>query len=426
MTTATAQTFGRPHVEPVAEALAPPPVVRWALCAYVFSLLFEAVGIGLPVEMTQVTGAALVGTALLTPRVSLRFPPAAFWCFAVYTYVGYASNVMQGAGGDGEVIQRLFVALQLLLVFWIASNLMRDERTAREALLALTASCLFLAALGLLGLTTTTAETVSRTGRLAAFGLDPNHLACILGLGILVLLGFAYGVPRSFLRVRLLVWPLSALIGLALLQTGSRGGLVALGAGVLALAIRPGSFPVRARNLMLVAVVLVALSTVALNSPTMRARFEKTLAEGTLSHREVIYPTAWRMFTERPVLGWGPLVLTRELGNRLRLPGYSRMDPHNLVLYVLTATGIVGAIPFFVGTILCARGAWRARYGPHGAVPLALLVTLLLSDMSVSGLHWKQHWLVMAYALASGSLRLAEAVSDDAAAVARKLHPASA
>ena len=122
-----------------------------------------------------------------------------------------------------------------------------------------------------------------------------------------------------------------------------------------------------------------------------------------MTARELIFPAAWQMFREKPLVGWGPYVNTGELGDRLRLPGYVRMDPHNLVLYVLTATGIFGAIPFFVGTGLCVRAAWKARGGAHGVLPFAMIVTVLAADMSVSGLHWKQHWLILAYALASGS-----------------------
>jgi hypothetical protein len=32
-----------------------------------------------------------------------------------------------------------------------------------------------------------------------------------------------------------------------------------------------------------------------------------------------------------------------------------------------------------------------------------MTVSVLIADMSVSGMHWKQHWLVVAYALASGA-----------------------
>jgi O-antigen ligase len=142
----------------------------------------------------------------------------------------------------------------------------------------------------------------------------------------------------------------------------------------------------------------------AFQSDIVRHRFMVALEEGEMSERELIYPAAWQMFMEKPVVGWGPVTNTTELGTRLGLYGHEdRIDAHNLILYVITATGIVGAIPFFLGTFLCVNAAWKGRGGAHGILPLAMIVTLLTSDMSVSGLNWKQHWLVLAYALASGA-----------------------
>lgn len=130
-------------------------------------------------------------------------------------------------------------------------------------------------------------------------------------------------------------------------------------------------------------------------------RFTVTLEEGDMSERQEIYPIGIEMFREKPVLGWGPYVNSQELGNRLAVAKYERMDTHNMILYVLTATGLLGSIPFLLGVWLCLKGAWDARHGAQGVLPLAMAACLLTADMSVSGLHWKQHWIVLAYALAS-------------------------
>jgi O-antigen ligase len=229
----------------------------------------------------------------------------------------------------------------------------------------------------------------------------------MLALGLLILLGLPRAPHRIFVRLRALVWPLILIVGLAIAATGSRGGLLALGAGLFTLMWGRGSFTDKVRNTLLVSLLIAFLAGVALRSDTVTARFEKAVQGGDLCHREAIYPCAWQLFLEKPLLGWGPVANTYELGGRLRLPNYvdasgaPRIDTHNLVLYVLTATGMLGALPFLAGTWLCILGAWRARSGVHGILPLAMVVSVLVVDMSVSGLHWKHHWLVMAYGLAS-------------------------
>jgi len=303
------------------------------------------------------------------------------------------------------------VHFQLVVLFGLAYNVMRCHRVAQKALWVFALSCALLAILHLLGLTPVK-ETLNEDGRFSAFGLDPNQSAQMLSLGVLVLLGLPRAGHGIFVRLRALVWPLILIVGLAIAATGSRGGLLALGAGLLTLIWGRGSFTAKVRNTLLVSLIIAFVAFVALRSDTVTARFEKAVHGGDLCHREAIYPTALQLFFEKPLLGWGPVANKYELGARLRLPGdhkgrryvdaggAPRIDTHNLVLYVLTATGLLGSLPFLAGTWLCILAAWKARSGVHGILPLAMVVSVLVADMSVSGLHWKHHWLVMAYGLA--------------------------
>jgi O-antigen ligase len=380
------------------------PVVRWTLYAFVFSLLFEEAPIGFRVELTAITGALLAGAALLIqPHICFRKAPAAFWCFVVYFCVGTATLAFHEALSDQDVVFRQLKFLQLIILFWLAYNLMRDERAARGALLSLIAACVVLSFLESFGLITTTEKALSKSGRMSAYGLSPANVAGLLSLGVLALIGLAYSSKRSTFQRRLFIWPLVALIGLAVVEAGSRGPLLALGAGLLVFVLNRGTVLTKLRNAFVVLLGIGFFFWVTYNSETTRPRFEATFESGHMTDRDRIYPLAWQMFLEKPLAGWGPVANTVELGNRVNAgPRYERMDAHNLILYVLTATGILGAIPFFAGTWLCLRSAWKARGGAEGILPLAMAVSILTAAMSSSGFHWKQHWLVLAYALASG------------------------
>jgi O-antigen ligase len=107
------------------------------------------------------------------------------------------------------------------------------------------------------------------------------------------------------------------------------------------------------------------------------------------------------MFLEKPALGWGPVTNTYELALRIGERERPLRAAHNVVLELVTATGIVGAIPFLVGAWLCARAAWRSRRGPHGVLPLALFCSVLISNMSGDWIAGKLIWVVLAYAFAS-------------------------
>lgn len=397
--TAFRSTLSGPAAEVAAPHVPVPALVRWALSAFLFSLLFESPGDGFPIETTQITGAFLLLSALIQPRFLLRRPPFAFWGFSLYFYVCFGHAAFSGQ--PSELLIRLGVLAQMLALCWVAYCAFSEERTARQALLALVASATLLAVLSLFGLTVTTAAAESRQNRLSSFGLDPNQLAACAGFAILTLLALAYDGKRVAGRLRWIAPILAGVIGMAIVQTGSRGGLVALCAGLMTFAWRGRTLATRARNLALVLALFVFIGAAVYQSDGFRKRITSAVETGDMALRERSYPISLSLVQERPLTGWGPFQNSVEIGRRLAHPAYPRMDTHNLALYVLTATGLLGAIPFLLATASCGVAAWRARSGPHGGLPLALFTTLMVADLTVTGMHWKQHWVVIAYALAA-------------------------
>src|SRR5262245_64049002 len=82
-------------------------------------------------------------------------------------------------------------------------------------------------------------------------------------------------------------------------------------------------------------------------------------------------------------------------------------DTHNMFLDVLTSTGLFGAVPLLSCVILCLLAAWRARRGSLGALPVVMVITVILINMSGNWIASKLDWLMMACALASANPLLA-------------------
>jgi O-antigen ligase len=337
----------------------------------------------------------------LQPGLFLRWPPAGVWCFGVYFYLFATLGLLEPAQYRAELWRNVLLLAQLLTLCWIAYCLMRDRRVAERALLALAAACVLLALLQVTGVASRATDVGARVERVTAFGFHPNNLARILTLGLLALVGLAYGRGRSFFQPVFLSWPAAALVGVALIQTGSRGGLLALGVGLTTLVLRGGSLKVKLLNGAGVLVVAGFFALASTQSEVMRQRFERTVEEGDLARREQIYPAAWAMFVEKPLAGWGPAASTYELGSRLGHPEEESKNPHNLLLYALVSTGLAGALPLLAGLALAVAAAWRSREGAHGVLPLAFVAAVLVANMSGLWLFNKLHWLAMAYALAS-------------------------
>jgi len=284
----------------------------------------------------------------------------------------------------------------MLILFWISYNLMKEEGVVKGTLLTLAASCAVLAILQALGIL----DNVTSHGRVTVLRQNPNTLASVLSLGLLALVGLAYGRTEVDRKVRFLAWVLFGLLASSILSTGSRGPMVALIGGLAFFMLGGRSFGRKYKVGLVVILAVGSLVLASYQNQVVRERWEETFYEGSLSKRERIFPEAWAMFLERPFFGWGTEYNVRELGRRM---GGHRTDTHNSYLWALTETGLVGAIPFLTALWICWRAAWRARAGPQGVLPIALLVCLLLINMSGTYIVRKLFWVVLAYALASNT-----------------------
>jgi O-antigen ligase len=370
--------------------------------AFVFSLPFETVFEGL-LEPTTILGALLLSTTLLQPGLFLRWPPKAYLCFLVYLYLFAAFSVLEPSQYRSLSILSLFVLAQLTVLGWIAYCVMRDRQVAARALLTFGAACTVLAILQVSGVASQVAEGHAEIVRMTAFGFHPNALARILMMGLLAIIGLSLARRKSLLTSLLVAFPFVALLGVGLIQTGSRGGLLALTMGLMTFVLRPGTTRTKILNTLGILLIVVFIFVATLLSGVMTARFEDTLEDGDLARRELIYPTAWQMFQEKPLVGWGPITSTYELGMRLGHPEEETKNPHNLILFGFVTTGLLGSLPLFMGIGFALVSSWKTRHGAHGSLPLAMLVAVLAANMSGLYLFNKLHWLVMAYAMASAS-----------------------
>jgi O-antigen ligase len=393
------------------------PVVRAGLYLFVLSLPFEYPGRSIPVEITTITAAVFVLTALLQPVVSFGRVPAAVVWFACFLPAFLWSFVLNG-GEQSTLVWRLFPILVLLiLVLWSASNVLRDPRAARGVLVALAAACVVRAAMPMVGIARVEREQWVGGERVTALGQNANSSAMILSAGLIALAGLTYArrrragaarprgglaavrarVPRVIAAVGVVV------IGWAIIGTGSRGGLLALAVGLATLLARGVALRVWVRSAVLALPVFGLLAWASMRNEAMRSRL-LAAEEGDLAGRERLYPALVAMVRERPALGWGPINNQFELARRVHERHRPRRDAHNIVLEVLTATGIAGALPFLAGMGICAVAAWRARKGRNGPLALALMLMLLVSNMSANWIAARTFWLVMAFALAEGAV----------------------
>jgi O-antigen ligase len=375
-------------------------LLQGGLYLLVASIPFEYPERSIPLEIPTLTGTVfLLGTLLHPRRCYGRVPAVVVW-FGVYLVAFLLSMVASGGEYISAALSEFVVVLQGVLVFLAAGNLLQDEKVATRAMAMLVGACGVRAALPFLGFAKTASVVWTGGERVSALGQNANNAAMILAAGLIALIGLAYARRGGRSRV-ILTGLLGALLGFAVLETGSRGGLASLVGGVMVFALAAHTLRARLRNAVIAALAIAVLILGILRLPVMKHRLEDSLKTGNMAGREQLYPSLWTMFLEKPMLGWGPATNTYELALRIGERERPRRTAHNIVLELLTATGLVGAIPFLVGSWHCVRRAWRSRRGPHGVLPLALFCSVLISNMSGDWIAGKLIWIVLAYAFAS-------------------------
>ncbi len=370
-------------------------MVRAAFYLFVLSIPFEMPNRIFPVEIPTITGSIFLLATMFAPSASYRrIPAAALWFVGYLWMFGFSTLVNRSTHGD-LVLQLALLMIQLVLILWAASNLLRRPVVLRGVLITLAFAVSVRAALQVLGIGATAHQVWTGGDRITAFGQNANLSAIIMSVGALILLS---------LRPKIITWPIAAVTGLAIIQTGSRGGLICLTVGLLVWAIGSGhTLKARLRGAVAGVFVLAVLAFGVLSSDMLRTRLLAAAEAGSLAGREHIYPAALSMISERPILGWGPIENQFEIGVRIEEEQKDRRDAHNLVLDLMSSTGILGTIPFLIGYLLCWRSAWRARRGRSGILPLAMMAVTFMGCMSGTWIASKILWLILSIALATGA-----------------------
>ncbi len=379
-----------------------PAPLRWALILFVLAIPFEAIDIGFGGFLSPARVAALPFfiVSLFVPKLCFRLPSAAVWWFLAYLGVVAVAGLYTPPSLLKQTSVVFLSKVQLVIFFWIASNLFRDKQLATQVLRGYAVATIALA-LGVLagapGFAVTSAtKEIATAQRLTALDYNPNALATMVAVAAVIVLGEFFRTTK--LRNRLFIGTAAVPLVLLIVRTGSRSGVLAFLAGLAVFLIPAGGTGRGVGASALAAVLLLGAAYLAITDPLMEARLSAAYEQG--DSRDRIYTVALQMISERPLVGWGPAYGFYTLGRRVNYVGKA-LDAHSLPLYLLLEVGIVGTVPVFVGLWLVFRAAWRARRGPLGVLPLALVTVLLMANLAHTSLARKPMWLVLAVGLAS-------------------------
>jgi O-antigen ligase len=203
------------------------------------------------------------------------------------------------------------------------------------------------------------------------FGPFPNrnHTACFLAMGVVMACGLMVWEIMRRRTIEAILAGLMALLSLAgMLATQSRGGVLALGAG---LAIYGGFCLAKFRNrralAVIAAIALVAVAVALAGGHTLFARFNAPSTADSNSSRVAIWGETLHLWGDAPLFGHGAGAFSSlyPLYTQLPLDNESVLHPESSWLQWLAE---LGAVPVLLAALLA--GGWlvarvRMAHGSH-------------------------------------------------------------
>jgi O-antigen ligase len=385
-----------------------PKRVRWSFLLLAFTLPLQAADLAFlngSLSLAKISGLLFFLFFVLhykpfLYRNSLPTPPKVIWWFAAYLLVYIFHGFFIPGQFFGAFLSRFITLLQVIVLFWCAANLFEDETLVRQFLFAFAIGALIFA-LGVLLQLPGFAVTESIDERVTALGNDPNAVAQLMAIAAVILLGLFLHTAFKHFANKVLCALLILPFVVVMVQTGSRGGVLAFMTGCFVYSVPFWNSRKRWSAVALGVICVGAVVSMIITNPSFSERVHESVYGGDLGHREEIYPVAEEMFLERPVFGWHPIEMWYDLNDRVgwRAPR-DFTDTHNLLLHLLLEGGIVGAFPFLMGLGVCIRAAWRSRSGSLGLCPLALIGAVLVANMSTTGIYDKHLWVFLALTVA--------------------------
>ncbi len=243
-----------------------------------------------------------------------------------------------------------------------------------------------------------------RTVRPAAFYLDPNFLAAHLAAACVMALGLAADKAE---RVRRTVWYLSALVlAVVILLTYSRSAMLALGVGLVTLAIILPKGTRRPVVLLLAGLLIAALVA----TPLVIERFPQGRLDPSSRTRLLMYGSSAQMIRDHPLFGVG-LEAYEDVYPAYRDPeALERIaHPHQVPFAFVAETGIAGLVAqLLVAVAAVVSFVRRAQRGWDGydAALLAAFVGLVVGAFFQFSLYFWVLWLIAGLVAAgTGPLR---------------------
>lgn len=289
---------------------------------------------------------------------------------------------------------------QNILLFWFLVNHARkDYLILEKGMLFFAIGTIVFAIMYLVGFGVEYEE-----GRLTMFKENQNTLGINMCIGIIVLLLLIVQNKVQLGRLRYFFLAFLPIMVIFLFATGSRKAFLSLVACyITGLILLKTKKPSRKLIALIIGLIgLIAMGVLLFQSEVLRDRLLETAKTGDMSERDVIWGKVMPTILEHPIFGVGNTGY--DFYSAITFGG-AMMSPHNVILEVLSLTGIVGLLiytSFLYQVFLRGYQTYKAN-----GLLLPILLAFPMFTLIVSGqiLTNKIGWIIFAYTVGSYAVK---------------------
>lgn len=354
---------------------------KYCLFILVFSVTFEnwdpfkLIG---TISVTYMASIFYIITWIPLLKIKFRLLPLKEYVVPLVLFIimGVLSTALNSGYAQGfEDLYNERMVLLVILMFLIANHFYNDYLLVSIVLKIYVASILLMYVLYLLGI-----GVEFENGRLVLFGENPNSVGVKAVIAFLIVLSEVLN-KYSFKRLVIGVFILLPLLNLVILSA-SRGALLSVFLGVAVLVI---TLKINMVKKLMLGIIAVGFSIFFFNlvmrtNLVFRNRIMRTIESGDTG-RNQLWDSAFQIIGDNLFIGVG---LPGALPVMFQYSG-RRMDPHNVFLYVLMTTGIIGFIFFMLFLFRLGKNLFETFKYTKSALFMVVFIVLLFNMFKAGG-----------------------------------------
>ncbi|KSA14305.1 O-antigen ligase family protein [Maribacter dokdonensis] len=236
-------------------------------------------------------------------------------------------------------------------------------------------------------------------GRVLIFKENPNIIGIKAIMALIVVLGRLFSGPFS---TKKLFNPFNLVIPASItliLASGSRGAFLSIFIGFILILAFKKMTPLKKISIFVIGIFLSGLlyNLVLQSNELLQKRLENSLESGDIGRNE-LWEGAFEIFQKHPIIGVGFTGIFPEM---YKHTGHF-LYPHNIFLYVLVTTGVIGFLFYILFIYRVFLGLYNSYKETRNVTYLILFFMIVINLMKVGGgINMMLFWFFFALLLSS-------------------------